>query len=198
MNTCPHLKDGTCTIATTLAQKPVIPHATACDFCTTKAEPRQQMNQVTVSIAVAATAGTPLQRELLKLYGFWLARSQNNQDRLQKIMQSHGPGSQLWRLLESLGVRHTADCQCLTRAEQMNAWGPAGCRLARAEIVEHMRTHAPAYGWATFVQAAGRAVLTGLAWRIDLTDPYGSLVDEAIRLAEVAAQSSVPAIPAVP
>lgn len=28
------------------------------------------------------------------------------------------------------------------------------------------------------------AVKTGLAWKINLLDPYGSLVDEAIRCAE--------------
>jgi len=68
----------------------------------------------------------------------------------------------------------------------MNAWGVAGCREHRAEIIDHMRANAKSYGWSTVATAAAKAVLTGIAFRLSILDPYGSLVDEAIRLAKAA------------
>lgn len=184
---CPYFQNGTCVIASTLAQKPVVPHETACRFCSEGADPSQEVNRVTVSLAISATAGTPLQKDLLTLYGFWLPRSQarNNQDRLKAILAGTGPGSQLWRILDSIHIKHSATCSCLTHAEQMNAWGPVGCRLARAEIVEWMKAGQKDYGWGDIAAAVIRAVTTGLAWRLSILDPFGSLVDEAIRLAEL-------------
>jgi len=186
---CPHWKDGTCTIASTLAQKPVKPHPTACDFCTTKADPPQQLNRVTVSIAIAATVGTPRQKELLREHGHLLPRispSSGNNARLAAVMAGEGPGSQLWRLFESLGVKHSATCECLTRAEQMNAWGVAGCREHRDEIADWMRRDQDRFGWRDKLTAATRAVTTGLAFRLSPLDPFPGIIDEAIRRAETA------------
>jgi hypothetical protein len=186
---CPH-RDGThCAIAARLAGLERVTTATdaACEYCTTRATPPRDRNKVTCDLAAGALrlAGRDADAwALIKSAPDIYQPAPSTSERLQAIVAGTGPGSQLWRLLESLHVRHTATCPCLGFAEQMNAWGVAGCRLARPEIVEHMRTHARAYGWGTFVQAAGRAVLTGLAWRIDLTNPYGSLADESIRRAE--------------
>lgn len=71
-------------------------------------------------------------------------------------------------------------------AERMNAWGPAGCRKARVEIIQHMQKSAKNYGWLEIGAAVARAIGNGLAVRLSITDPYGSLLDEAIRLAETA------------
>lgn len=192
---CDQRRNGVCGVASELARQPVTPHRSACELCLRSSQPRA-LNRYTLAIAVGALlrSDPAAAAALRQKYEEGMAVEQVAA-RLAAILAGTGPGSQLWRLLKSLGVRHTPTCPCLGFAERMNAWGVAGCRLARAEIVEHMRTHAQAYGWGTFVQAAGRAVLTGLAWRIDLTDPYGSLVDEAIRRAEAA---SVPSIPVVP
>jgi hypothetical protein len=65
----------------------------------------------------------------------------------------------------------------------MNTWGPQICGEHRSEIAANMRTNAESYGWKTLATATARAVLTGLAWRLNPLDPYGSLVDEAIRRA---------------
>lgn len=106
------------------------------------------------------------------------------QSRLQEVEEGWGVGSQLWRLLSALGIEHSQDCRCLDWAERMNAWGPEGCRLARDEIVQHMRASAKSYGWGNLAKAVTKAITTGLAFRLSVTDPYGSLVDEAIRMAE--------------
>jgi hypothetical protein len=105
-------------------------------------------------------------------------------DRLSAILSGTGVGSHLWRLLSSLGIEHRDDCDCLSWAERMNAWGPAGCRQQRADIVTHMRASAQNYGWGDLAKAAAKAIATGLALRINPLDVYGSLLDEAIRLAE--------------
>ena len=75
----------------------------------------------------------------------------------------------------------------------MNGWGPAGCRLARDEIVNGMKANAAAYGWGDVTKAAVLAVRTGLVWQLNPLDVYGSLVDEAIRRAEQV-QHGLPAL----
>jgi hypothetical protein len=117
--------------------------------------------------------------------------------RLAAIESGDGVGSHLWRLLASLGIKHTATCSCLGLAEEMNALGPAGCRRERARLAQQMRANAKAYGWGTVATAAARALASGLAWRLDLADVYGSLLDEAIRLAEAdfVARPTVLAVP---
>lgn len=110
--------------------------------------------------------------------------------RLRTIIEGIGVGSQLWKLLESLGVKHTTDCTCLIWAELMNSWGPAKCRESRAEIVEHMESSAKSYGWTTYIYASLKVVVLRLMFRISITDPYGSLLDEAIRRAELAEEHS--------
>lgn len=192
MPTCPHLHlPDLCKIATELAARPAATNPSACQFCSGLPD-ANQVNQVTVSMALGAVAGDrDAARRIQAEYGHLIAHGAADADetragRLTAIAAGTGPGSQLWRLLESLGVRHTATCVCLSLAERMNAWGPAGCRLARLEIVDQMRTNAKDYGWGTVAKAAAAAVLTGLAWKLDLADLYGSLLDEAIRRAEAA------------
>jgi len=147
-------------------------------FCSQRANPPQQLNEVTVSIALAAFARQPdRQKAVLANHGQFVRRdashpSKPQTDRLAAIQASAGPGSQLWRLLESLGVQHKSDCACLTRAEQMNAWGQAGCREHRDEILTWMREGQDRFGWRDKLTAATRAVTTGLAFRLNPLDPF--------------------------
>jgi hypothetical protein len=70
----------------------------------------------------------------------------------------------------------------------MNRLGPAGCRHARQRLVNNMRTNAARYGWGDVGRAVLRALVTGLGWRLHLDDLYGSLLNEAIKRAQAAAQ----------
>lgn len=94
-----------------------------------------------------------------------------------------GPGAELAALLHSLGLAACLTCQA--RARQMDAWGTAGCRARRAEIAGWLRAAAAGMSGAAQAWAALRAAASGLAWRLDPADVYGSLVDEACRRAEV-------------
>jgi hypothetical protein len=74
--------------------------------------------------------------------------------------------------------------------QNMNAWGPDGCREHRAEIVEHIEK---AYETLTFTEAWQATVIaawSGLASAINPLDICGSLVDEAISRAAKASLGS--------
>jgi hypothetical protein len=185
---CPHYQqNGSCTVASQLAGKPVIPHATACGVCA-RCDSPWSVNRVTVALAIAALPPeSDIRKHLLSDQSHLIHRtikSEIQAKRLAAILAGNGVGSHLWRLLESLGVRHSDECDCLAWAERMNAWGPAGCRQQRAAIVAHMRDSARNYGWGDLAKAAAKALMTGLAWQLNPLDLYGSLLDEAIRRAE--------------
>lgn len=94
-----------------------------------------------------------------------------------------GPGTELKKILESLGVTPTANCACNQRAEEMNNLGVEGCRAKRDEIAGWLREGSSAWGWREKLAAAASAVAQGLAFRLNVLDPYPGLVDEAIRRA---------------
>lgn len=83
-----------------------------------------------------------------------------------------GCGDYLAQLLATLEQTKTAGCGCGPMLDKMNAWGPAGCREHRAEIVAHLVKQS-------------KAKSTELPFGLDLADLLGELVDEAIRLAEL-------------
>ncbi len=190
-------RDGThCAIAAQIAGLDRVTTASdaACEYCTTRTTPPRQRNKVTYDLAAAALrlAGRGQDaRELMKSAPDIYPPAPSSSERLRAIEAGHGVGSQIWRLLAEIGVHHQPDCPCLGWAEKLNAWGVAGCRLARAEIVQHLRDERQRYGWARSIVAAAHAAVHAAAdiaagrrpW-LDLLDPYGSLVDEAIRCAE--------------
>lgn len=186
--TCPHLTGSrVCLVAAEIAARDATANPSACLACDSLDAPRQP-NNVTVSLALAATIDDrDAAKAILRTHGHFVGARADQAKRLAAVMTGAGVGSQLWRLLESVGIQHAADCDCLAWAERMNAWGPAGCRQQRVAIAAHMRDSARSYGWGDLAQAAAKAVTTGLVLRLNPLDIYGSLLDEAIRLAEAAA-----------
>lgn len=81
-------------------------------------------------------------------------------------------------------------CNCPALLKEMNGLGPDGCRRDRERLVAALVENAKKYTWGEKFVAAVKAVVTGLAWQIDLTDPYGSLLDEAIRRADTTREGS--------
>lgn len=68
---------------------------------------------------------------------------------------------------------------------KMNAWGTEGCRTThREEIIAHLREAYDEAGVTSKLLAFGLAVASGLAWKIDRSDPLGWMLDEACRRAE--------------
>jgi ADP-heptose:LPS heptosyltransferase len=191
MEPCVHLQSELCRIASELAGRDVRPHVTACEFCTHKADLPRAINRVTVSIALSECmrsediAGA---NRLKQTYGTLLRTPHEGVSRAEQVRQGHGPGTELHKLLASLGVHEQENCQCLTRALQMNAWGPAGCREHRDEILAWMREGQDRFGWRDKLTAATRAVTTGLAFRLNPLDPFPGILDESIRRAEAQAE----------
>ena len=102
-----------------------------------------------------------------------------------------GPGEELRLLLRELGLRGRSGCYCASLARGMNAWGVAGCRERRGEIVAHLRRAQARAGWVEKVKAAALAVASGLAFKLDPLDPAPGLLDEALRRAEAKASQGV-------
>lgn len=96
----------------------------------------------------------------------------------------HGPGTELKALLESLGAKANAGCSCNQKAAEMDAWGVSGCRERRDEIKQFLRDNAAERGWFEKAKAAALATAQGLAFQLNFSDIYGSLVDLAIQRAE--------------
>jgi len=73
---------------------------------------------------------------------------------------THGPGTELSRLLKRLGISPTPTCQCRAKAQQMDQWGPDECSKPERidEVVAVMREEAAARGL-PFLDVAGRMLV---------------------------------------
>lgn len=103
----------------------------------------------------------------------WLARQ-------PKPALQYGPGTELKKLLASMGIRPDASCSCNTRASEMDRWGVTGCRMHRDEIIGWLREGYVAWGWRDKLPPAVQA-------NVAVIDPFPELVDEAIARAEAIA-----------
>lgn len=78
----------------------------------------------------------------------------------QLIVPRIGPGTELKKILASLGVSTCGTCQAW--ADQMNLWGIAGCCEHREEILSRLRQAYDESDLLTKLRAAGNAVTHGL------------------------------------
>lgn len=96
-----------------------------------------------------------------------------------------GPGTELRALIASLGLTERPGCRCKAIAAEMNRAGAAGCRQHRSAFVARLKANADRwYGWGDWVRAGANALASGLAFRLDWSDPLGGLFDEAVCRAE--------------
>lgn len=97
-----------------------------------------------------------------------------------------GPGTELKKILASLGIAPSAVCTCNAKAAQMDIWGIEGCRLPDnyAVIVQWMKDGAWSELGTTIAGAIGRSFFTGIAWQLNPLNPFGSLVDLCLKRAE--------------
>ncbi len=93
----------------------------------------------------------------------------------------HGvlPGLALKALLVEFQIVDDGDCGCDRHALQMNMWGENAAEH-RGEIIAWLKAAAGERGWGTKIAAGWK--MKAEPW-FNLLDPYGSLVDEAIRRA---------------
>ncbi len=73
---------------------------------------------------------------------------------------THGPGTELSRLLKRIGIEPTPTCACRAKAAQMDAWGCDECSKPERidEVVAVMREEATARGL-PFLDLAGRLLV---------------------------------------
>lgn len=94
-----------------------------------------------------------------------------------------GPGTQLHSLLAVLGITPQSGCGCEGLAGEMDRGGVGWCKDNRDRIIAHLKEQADQRSWLEWARAGVRFVASGLAFKLDPLDPFGSLVDEAIRRA---------------
>jgi hypothetical protein len=73
---------------------------------------------------------------------------------------THGPGTELSRLLKRFGISPTPTCQCRAKQQQMDAWGCDECSKPERidEVVAVMRAEAEARSL-PFLDVAGRLLV---------------------------------------
>lgn len=96
-----------------------------------------------------------------------------------------GPGTELAKILKSLGFKSCWTCADF--AKRMNVWGVDGCRQRRPEIVTRLKEKAREVGWSKW--CAAFRLLKEPWFRV--LDPFGSIIDEAIRRTEEQADEKV-------
>jgi len=105
-------------------------------------------------------------------------------------------GTALHAILGALRINPDASCQCAAMQQQMNRWGPDGCRAHRGEIVAHLRRAYHKTDWPQVFTASSAALTSGLALKLlpfnafDVNSLLGRLVDLAIDRAEAAGKSA--------
>jgi hypothetical protein len=74
------------------------------------------------------------------------------------VPHSHGPGTELKKLLATVGITATPDCSCNARAAEMDAQGCEWCEANLDTIVGWLREQAESRGL-PFLDAAGRMLV---------------------------------------
>lgn len=102
----------------------------------------------------------------------------------------YGPGTTMFKMLQDVGITSKPGCSCKATAEQMDLWGVSGCREPDnlKWVIDRVTANAENWSWGELVQIALKAAATPsgwkLAWHLNPTDVYGSLVRHAIDQAE--------------
>jgi len=96
---------------------------------------------------------------------------------------SHGPGTELKKILASLGIHPGPTCVCNSRAAQMDVWGVDGCEdPANFETITAWLRDGTWSGL-DLASAIARSFFTGIAWEINPLNPFESLVKLCIKRA---------------
>ena len=103
----------------------------------------------------------------------------------------HGPGTELKKILHSLGINPGPSCGCNSKAAQMDIWGITGCEQAEnfATIVGWLKDGS--WSGLDLAGAVARSFFTGLAWQINPLKPFESLVKLCIKRAKEAEVAKV-------
>jgi hypothetical protein len=77
---------------------------------------------------------------------------------LLKRVEPQGPGTELRKILTSVGIKEPADCDCRSYANLMDKWGSEECNRRKQEIIIHL--NAQAITWLDMLKVAVAGYLT--------------------------------------
>jgi hypothetical protein len=97
--------------------------------------------------------------------------------------EASGPGTELHKIFDSLGIVPRKSCDCAAMTARMNGWGPDGCEANMAEIKLHLSKAYAGQPLVERLRVKTAAVTSGLAFEINWLDPIPSLVRLAIERA---------------
>lgn len=179
---CPWLTDSRCGLAEQLTGVEVQCPAGACETCRVRhpvTPTADSPGTVVASLATwygSADVGLAMRPHLMVEKSAPLV-----QLTVQK-KEAAGVGTEVSTILKSLGI---PPCQqCAEFAEWMDEIGPVGCLEDgnHVAILTRLREKAAGASWWTTARAASLAVTTGLASKINWSDPAPGILDEAIRI----------------
>src|SRR5688500_11569142 len=135
---CENNKNGTCLIASRLAERNARITQGACEYCIKQDHPKDE-NCVTASLAIYSWKDNELKRKekLRELYYLTSYDSQRKQ----------GPGDKLIYILGKLRISHKEGCGCEEHAKKMNQMGSEVCRREVYLIVGWMKEASIQRNW---------------------------------------------------
>lgn len=153
---CKHRINGSCAVASELAQTTVVAVESACIACTSQKINSQSINRVTCDIACYAVskAQLPLTAPLIKYL------RDRKIEALSRVSSFNRPGLALRKLLLGL-VEDRADCGCDEYAAMMDRWGTDGCLARRAEIIDHLNNQTVSFWEMLRIATATKCLTTG-------------------------------------
>jgi glycosyltransferase involved in cell wall biosynthesis len=97
-----------------------------------------------------------------------------------------GPGTELKKILKSYGLEQMRNCNCNVMVDNMNVWGPSGCRERKQDIISFLKKNT--HKWLNTDDATWwKKTTIGIGFLkrfINPFDPYEGLIDMAIHNAE--------------
>jgi len=108
--TCKHFDNGVCIVATAIANASIFPSQSHCDYCTQKAFPPQDINKVTVSLALSVKPSN--REEILALHRHLLADTDLQEKQRQHWRQLHTTPMDATQFASWLdGIPNQCDCR---------------------------------------------------------------------------------------
>jgi hypothetical protein len=143
--------------------------------CPWKETARDGVNKTLECEQCAAVLSVPLSRPLERVTGCRAPKRCTTHEE-----HSLGPGDMLYSILSTLGAKKVDGCGCDEMLRKMNAWGADGCEEHFDEITAHLRSAYEKTTWSDAARTALAAARSGLALKLDWTDPIASIVRLAI------------------
>lgn len=103
--------------------------------------------------------------------------------------RGYGPGTELKKILATLGVVASPTCDCNAKAAHMDALGTYGCDNHFTGIENWLLDNQERWGWGSMTTAAIKSLVSGMAFKLIGTHPVRNLLRLAI---EQSKQSHTP------